>query len=223
MKKFCILFLSGLMIFALSNMANAGSLSGKVKGSGGAGAPINVTVNPELCGTKGPLLEEKLVISDGGVENTVLYIPSEDAEVEPKVVEFHQDKCRFEPHATIITQGSQVKLFNDDGILHNFHSFPEENEGINTAHPADQATKMLPVEAAEEPEIYKVKCDVHSWMEGVFAVMATPYAAISGKGGAYKISGLDDGEYTLKVWHESKGAKDITVTIAGDTTLDIDL
>ncbi len=223
MRKLFVLFLSAVMAFAFSGIANAGSLSGKVKGSGGPGAAINVTKDPEVCGAKGDLLDESLVVSGGGVENTVLYIPVEEGEVEPKVVDFHQTNCAFSPHAIIIPSGGQVKLFNDDGILHNFHSLPEENEGINTAHPADQATKLLSADAFDATEVFKVKCDVHDWMAGVFAVMETPFAAVSGKGGAYKISGIDDGEYTLKVWHESKGAKDITVTIAGDTTLDIDL
>ena len=223
MKKFGILVLSGIVAFGLCSLANAGSLSGKIKGSGEPGEKINVTKNPEVCGTKGPLLNEGLVVSGGGVENVVLYIPSEDAEVTPKTVEVHQDNCRFENHVAIVPVGGGVKLFNDDGILHNFHSLPEENEGINTAHPADQATKNLPGEAFEEMEIYKTKCDVHDWMAGVFAVLGTPYNSLSGNGGAYKISGVPDGDYTLKVWHESKGAKEISVSIAGDTTLDIEL
>ncbi len=223
MKKLRVLVLSVIMAFGLSSLANAGSLSGKVKGSGGPGDPITVSKDPEVCGTKGALVNEDLVISDGGVENTILYIPSEDEEVTPKVVDFHQTNCRFQPHAIIIPSGGQAKLFNDDGILHNFHSLPEENEGINTAHPADQATKLLSADAFDATEIFKVKCDVHDWMSGVFAVMATPWAAVSGKGGAYKISGIEDGDYTLKVWHESKGVKEISVSIAGDTTLDIEL
>lgn len=223
MKKFFVLFCSGIIIFGLTGLADAGSLSGKIIFKGKARAPkkIKITKDQNICGTKGELFVEKLLVSNGGLANVVIQLGEGD--VGGGTVQVNQNNCSFQPHVSIIPVGSKVALNNRDGILHNFHSFPDENEALNFAQPGTQKVKTLSEDAFEVAEIFPIKCDVHEWMNGIFAVVETPYVTISAKGGSYKIAGIPDGSYTLKVWHESIGAKELEVKISGDTKLDITL
>lgn len=224
MKKFFLTFCSGIMVFALIGSADAGSISGKVtyKGKAKAQKKIKITKDQNVCGTKGELLTEVFVISNGGLANVVLQIEAE-GEVTPVTVKVKQENCQFGPHVSIIPAGSKVQLNNNDGILHNFHSFPDENEALNFAQPGSQKVKTLSEDAFEVAEIFPVKCDVHEWMNGYFIVVESPYAAISEVGGSYKIANIPDGTYTIKIWHEKLGESEKEVTVKGDTKLDITL
>lgn len=223
MKKFFVLCCAGVMMFVLSGSADAGSLSGKISYKGKAKAPkkIKITKDQNICGTKGELIVEKLLVDNGGLMNVILQLGEGD--VTAGTITVDQNNCSFQPHVSIIPAGSKVKLNNKDGILHNFHSFPDENEPLNFAQPGTQKTKTISEDAFEVAEIFPIKCDVHEWMNGIFAVVETPYAAISEKGGAYKIANIPDGSYTLKIWHEKLGSKEKEVTIKGDTKLDIEM
>ncbi len=223
MKKFFVLACAGIMMFTLTGLADAGSLSGKISYKGKARAPkkIKITKDPNVCGTKGELIVEKLLVNGGGLANVILQMGEGD--VTAGTIEVTQENCRFDKHVTIIPSGSKVKLNNKDGILHNFHSFPDENEAQNFAQPGTQKSKTLSEDAFEVSEIFPVKCDVHEWMNGIFAVVETPHAAISGKDGSFKIANIPDGSYTLKIWHEAIGEKEQDVTIKGDTKLNIAL
>lgn len=224
MKKFFVVLCSGVMMFALTGLADAGSLSGKISYKGKVRAPkkIKITKDPNVCGTKGELIVEKLLVSNGGLMNVVLQIEAE-GEGDAADVEIDQNNCSFQPHVSLIRAGAKVLLNNKDGLTHNIHSFADENEAVNFAQPGDDKTHVLPEEAVEFAEIYPVKCDIHEWMNGYFAVVETPFAAISAKGGTYKIANIPDGSYTLKIWHETAGESEKEITINGDTTLDFAL
>ena len=70
------------------------------------------------------------------------------------------------------------------------------------------------------PGIVKVTCDVHDWMTGWVVSTKTPFVAISGDGGKFKIDGVPDGSYTVEIWHEKLGTKTMKVDVKGDTKLD---
>ena len=50
-----------------------------------------------------------------------------------------------------------------------------------------------------KPEpLFKVKCDVHPWMNAYVAVMTHPYFAVTGKDGKFSIPNLPDGTYEIE-------------------------
>jgi hypothetical protein len=57
----------------------------------------------------------------------------------------------------------------------------------------------------EKPEVIRVTCDAHNWMEGWWYVTATPYYAITDAHGHYAIHNVPPGTYTLRVWQERLG------------------
>ena len=62
-----------------------------------------------------------------------------------------------------------------------------------------------------------VKCNIHPWMHGYFAVLPTTHYAITGADGTFSLAGLPPGTYTLTAWHERFGTQTQQVTVgAGD-------
>ena len=62
------------------------------------------------------------------------------------------------------------------------------------------------------------KCDVHKWMNSYAGVVDHPFFAVSGTDGSFTISGVPPGTYTVEVWHEKFGTKEMSVTVAETAT-----
>ena len=70
----------------------------------------------------------------------------------------------------------------------------------------------------EEPEVVKVECDLHSWMHAWIVVTPNSYNALTNGSGAFEISNVPPGKYTLNVWHEVLGNKTQKIKVGeGDT------
>jgi len=104
-----------------------------------------------------------------------------------------------------------VKINNDDGILHNIHTYSTKNPPVNMAQPKFKKT----IEAKfDQPEVIKVTCDAHGWMQGWFISEDSPYYAKTDENGNYKLTDVPAGEYEVKVWQEKLGEKTTKVTVA---------
>ncbi|PYU84411.1 MAG: hypothetical protein DMG51_10505, partial [Acidobacteria bacterium] len=67
-------------------------------------------------------------------------------------------------------------------------------------------------------EFIPVKCNVHPWMHGTFAVMKNSHCSISGADGGFTLPDLPPGKYTVTAFHESYGDQTQEVSIAGSET-----
>jgi len=75
----------------------------------------------------------------------------------------------------IVPAGQSVDIINDDGILHNIHTWPKNNVPFNKAQPK---FKKVMTELFEKPDVIKISCDVHSWMQGwviVAVILISPF------------------------------------------------
>lgn len=208
---FCILY-SGV-----SPVFSAGVVTGEVKFGGKPPAPeqIKITKDPEICGKK-PKFKENLIVGKGnGLKNAIIFIEGAPKKTSPSptAIKFEQDTCQFKPHVAVIPLESKLDLYNNDGLMHNIHSFSIENESANFGQPGTQKVKTLGKEFFKYAEIVPVRCDVHEWMGAFFIVTDNPYVVISDDNGSFKISDVPPGTYKIKVWHEALGEqiKDITV------------
>ena len=102
----------------------------------------------------------------------VVYIADAKAEAKPETVDFDQKGCDYVPHVLAFPAGSTVKIKNDDGILHNIHTYSNDNPSINIAQP--KFKKVVDVTVAK-PELIKVDCDAHGWMHGWWFSASNPY------------------------------------------------
>jgi plastocyanin len=212
------------IIFAggLTAHADDGSISGTVKYGGTAPKPkqIDITKDKEVCGVK-PHYEQDLVVgSDGGLANAIVYIADAKAQAKPETVNFDQKGCTYVPHVLAFDAGSTVKIINDDGILHNIHTYSTANPPINIAQP--KFKKVVDV-TVEKPELIRVTCDAHGWMHGWWFSSANPYFAVTDDKGNFTIKDVPAGDYTVTIWQEKLGKQEQKVSVKGGaaTTLDV--
>jgi len=199
-----------------------GSLSGRLTFTGAPPAPepVNVTKDREVCGAHSIVKQDLIVGPDGGLQNvfvSVQGVPGGDARALPEV-DLHQKGCVFVPHVAVVAAGRPLAVFNDDGILHNIHTFSTLNRPINKAQP--KFFKRIEVQF-DRPEAVRVTCDAHTWMSSWIMVSDHPYVALSDEGGLFEVGGIPAGTYTVRLWHESLGERTQEVEIRPDQVTDL--
>jgi plastocyanin len=207
-------------------VANGGSISGVVKFKGTAPAPAKLEVNKDtdVCGQTEKINKELVVSSDGGVQYAVVSIPGITKgkpfpEAKPML---DQKGCEYAPHVMLAPAGQQVDIQNSDGILHNIHTYSDKNPPVNIAQPKFKKTVNA---SFNTPEVVKLSCDVHGWMQGWLVVEDDPYYVVTDDKGAFKITDIPPGDYEVKVWQEKLGTstQKITVKPGADTTVNFEL
>jgi len=206
-------------------VSNGGSISGTVKFAGTAPEPkaIEATKDAEVC-AKTPKFEESLLVGEGnGLKNVVVSITNISSGKEfGDAMVLDQKECLYTPHITLTQVGAELEILNNDGILHNIHSYSEANPAFNQAQP--KFRKKLK-KKFEQPEIVRIECDAHGWMEGWIVVMEHPYYAVSDGSGAFILSDVPVGEYELKFWHETLGEamQNVTVEAGGEASVCVEM
>lgn len=207
-------------------VSNGGMISGtvKIQGAPPAAKPVEVTKDKEVCGQHEIKSESIVVGAGGGIENAVVSIAS-ISKGKPMAAGspvLDQKGCVYVPHVLLFPAGSPVKINNDDGILHNIHTYSTKNPPVNMAQPKFKKT----IEAKfDQPEVIRVTCDAHGWMEGWFISQDNPYYAKTDASGSYTLTDVPPGDYEIKVWQEKLGEKTqkVTVTAGGTAKADFEL
>ena len=180
------------------------------------GAPVveklKINKDTEKCGTEA-VLEKVKVGSGKGLANAVASVPGAKGGKVAKAT-LDQHGCKFVPHVVVMAPG-EIEIKNSDDILHNIHTYSSANASINKAQPKFKKTMT---EKLEKPEVVKVTCDVHSWMNGWIAVTPGP-AAVTDDNGVAKIENVPAGKQKVEVWHETLGKQEKEIEVkAGATT-----
>ncbi|MEE9218542.1 MAG: carboxypeptidase regulatory-like domain-containing protein [Acidobacteriota bacterium] len=200
--------------------APPGALSGRLSFAGAPPGPqrVEVTKDQQVCGAHPIVREDLLVGADGGLRNVVVSlvgVPATGAAGLP-ATELRQKGCVFVPHVVLMPAGEVLAIYNDDGILHNIHTFSTLNRPVNRAQP--KFKKRIEIQF-ERPETIRVTCDAHPWMQSWLVVSDHPYVAVSDAGGAFRIENVPPGTYETRLWHETLGERTRQVQVrSGQTT-----
>ena len=217
--------IAGLALLAASAAAYAGpsggTVSGKVtyEGTPAKMKPIDMSMEPSCAKMYAtPQLAETVVAGAGNsLENVVVYVsagaPTDAAPSTPAI--FTQKGCRYIPHLLAFQVNQELKITNEDQTVHNIHPQPKRNREWNKSQPPGAPPIR---ESYEQAEFIPVKCNVHPWMHGTFAVMPNSHYAVTGAGGSFSLANLPPGKYTITAWHESYGEQSQDVTITGSET-----
>ncbi|MBC7928366.1 MAG: hypothetical protein H7039_22215 [Bryobacteraceae bacterium] len=120
-----------------------------------------------------------------------------EPETPGKAVMLQKNK-KFVPHVLAVRKGTLVDFPNLDAIFHNaFSNFSGQLFDIGLYKPGSSRTVPF-----QRPGIVRVFCNIHSAMSAVIVVVDTPWFAITGQDGTFRISGIPAGEYRMKVFHE---------------------
>jgi hypothetical protein len=155
-----------------------------------------------------------------GLVNVVVYVSAgaPDDSAPSQAAKFEQKNCQYLPHLLAFQVNQPLEIVNDDQTSHNIHPLPRLNREWNRSQPSGSPPIT---EKYDKAEFILVKCNVHPWMRGYFAVMKNSHYVISGADGEFKLSNLPAGKYTISAWHESYGEQSQEVIISGSETLPV--
>ena len=182
-----------LVVLALSLLASAGSISGKVSGVRG----VSVVYVDAIAGKTFPAPEKHFLMDQKGL--------------------------LFQPHILVVPVGGTVDFLNSDNVAHNvFWPAISGNKklGHNLGTWPKGEKKAFKF---EQPGVVSLLCNVHPEMSGYVVVTPTPYYAETDAAGDYKIPNVPDGKYTVTAWHEGSKPQSKPVTVAGEAKADFTL
>jgi plastocyanin len=182
-----------ILVVALSLAASAGTISGKVSGVNGE----SVVYVDAVAGKTFPAPTAKPVIDQKGL--------------------------MFQPHLTVVEQGTTVEFLNSDKVAHNvFWTKVGENKklthNLGTWPQGEKRAFKF-----DNPGAVPLLCNVHPEMSAYIVVVPTPYFATTDKAGTYKIENVPDGSYTVTAWHEGAKSQSKPTTVAGEGKADFTL
>lgn len=205
----------------LPGQSLAGVIKGKVVLAGAAPAPrkIDVTIDQYVCGTEKDAAD-LLLSPRKDIGNAVVWLENPPAgaawPARARKVEMDQKACVYVPRIVLVPAGGTVDFLNSDRLLHNIHAEPKDNVSFNRTQPKNRTISVT----FGKPEIIKITCDLHAWMEAWVVVAAHPFYAVTGADGQFEFDNLPPGNYRLKVWQERLGMTSAQVTVdAGQPAL----
>ena len=217
--------LATMALVPSAHPAAGGTVSGKITYTGTPPKMKQIDMAKEPSCAKEhttPVMNESVVTGPGNtLGDVVVYISAGGAPttVPSTAVTFEQKGCQYLPHVLPMQAGQQLEIKNDDQTSHNIHPMSQVNPEWNKSQPPGAP----PIQTTyAKPEFIPVKCNVHPWMHGYFAVLNTSHSTVSGSDGTYSLSGLPPGKYTVTAWQERFGTQSQEVTIAGSETAKLD-
>lgn len=220
--KLHALLAAALSVGAFATGASA-QVTGKVTLDGEAPEPQEIQMAADAkCAAAhaDPVYDESIVAGENGeLANVVLSLVAPEGKelkgeipTEPAVLD--QIGCQYTPHVIALMVGQDFIVKNSDPFLHNVHSIPFENQGVNFGQPNKDPGKKI-TNSVKVPERFIIKCDVHPWMLAHVNAFDHPFFAVTKEDGTFSLptEGLEDGTYTLEIWHEKLAAEPITQEI----------
>lgn len=202
---------------ALASPIQAGTLKGEVKYTGKIPDPVVHQTGKfkKVCGPE--IQGESLILENQKVKNVVVWLDGKMAKKlknKPGTYSINQKNCAYSPHVLAMPKGSELQILTSDPINHNIHTYSFDNDPINIMFlPGQDYSQEM-----EEPEVVKVSCDLHGWMEAYIVVTPNSYFAVTGNDGAFEIKDVPPGKYTLRLWHEELGEEFRKIEIGKNVT-----
>jgi hypothetical protein len=198
------------------------TISGKVRLEGKAPANPAIDMSEEAkCAAKYPKPPHDEIVAvnaTGALANVFIYVkaglPADAKYPTPTTpVVIDQSGCLYHPRVFGIMVNQTLQIKNSDGLLHNIKAMGKKNRPFNISQPTNMTTDRT---FSAEEVMLPFECNVHGWMHAWAGVLPHPFFATTGPDGAFAITGLPPGTYTIEAWHEKYGTQDATVTVAAN-------
>lgn len=199
-----------------------GTIAGKVTFEGTPAKYKQIDMSPEPnCAklyTSPPMPEGVVTGANNSLQNVVVYVSAgaPDETSGAPVVTLRQRGCRYNPHVLALRVNQEIWIQNDDSVTHTVHPMARTNKEWNRSQPPGTPPFAIKY---DKPEFIRVRCELHPWMRGVFAVMKNSHFAVTDDSGSFSLPALPPGKYTITAWHETYGeiSKEVVIT-AGETS-----
>jgi hypothetical protein len=108
-----------------------------------------------------------------------------------------QRNKEFVPRLLPVVRGQEIRFLNSDKIQHNVFSPHEQDPFDLGLYPAGEFKSVR----LNAPMRHKVYCNLHKNMVADIFVLANRFFSLTDDAGRYRIQGLPEGDYVLRVWH----------------------
>ena len=193
-----------------------------------ARAQATVEGRVELPKSQGPAVVNKRysIVTKGGVTSTdppiaVVYLEGPfPRAAAPPTAQMVQKDLAFVVSILPVQVGTKVEFPNLDDTYHNIFSYSAAKRFDLGRYRSNE--KPIPSQIFDVPGLITLHCDIHEHMRGLILVLDTPHFARTGTDGSYRLTRLPAGQYTLKVWLDSKTTLERRVELRNGATLHLD-
>jgi hypothetical protein len=186
---------------------NPGTITGIVKWTGPVPKipKMPITKNADICdpnSQKTRDLERLVIDSDGGVQNTVVFLKDitrgRALQLPEARAQLDQKSCRYVPHIMLVPMSSNLQIKSSDPVLHTVHMSGAADYNV----PFPFQGQYIP-ETMTRAGVVNLKCNAgHIWMNAEVLVVKHPYYAVTDEHGFFKLTDVPPGEYEIEAWHE---------------------
>ncbi|MBN2474125.1 MAG: hypothetical protein JXB62_05940 [Pirellulales bacterium] len=212
-----------------------GDLVGRIVYDGTPPPRKRLVVDKDVaCCGKFDIRDESLMVGpDGGLANVFVYVRSRRVDICPELeqsvekrVTLDNRDCIFMPHCmTIWCEKQEYYIVNSDPVAQNVAYAPRGDIAANIVIPVGGDATWRFRLAQRTP--VAIVCNYHPWESGYILPFGSPYAAITGKDGTFRIPKLPVGKLEFQAWHERteyldtpewpKGRFEVTIKPEGTT------
>lgn len=125
-----------------------------------------------------------------------------------------QKDKRFVPTVLAVQVGDTVSFPNLDPFFHNVFSYSKVKRFDLGRYAEGKSADVV----FDKPGVAQVFCEIHSTMRAYIHIFETPYFAVSDETGRFRVEGVPQGTYHMRVWQE--GLPDLVrdVTVSADSS-----
>jgi len=191
--------------------SEAGVIRGAVELSGGRTAPAPTgNAYPGHANSLPPASAPEV----GGVDETVVWLsrlPAGMVVTPPSGAHptLEQRRQRFVPRVVALQAGSTVDFPNRDPVYHNVFSVSPARRFDLGKYREGQSRSVR----FDKPGVVRVFCDIHSDMAAFIVVIGHQLFARADAAGSFALPSVPGGDYTLRVWHPTRGESEISVHV----------
>ncbi|MCX9155043.1 methylamine utilization protein [Niveibacterium sp. 24ML] len=163
-----------------------------------------------LIGGAAQAAELSLAVSNASgaaLENAVATLTPVGRASSPKPAKAVIDQINkeFVPYVSVVPVGSAVSFPNQDNIRHSVYSFSPAKKFELKLYSGTQAEPVV----FDKAGVVALGCNIHDWMIAYVYVTEAPFYGRSDARGNIAFSGIEPGEYELRVWHPDSAAPEV--------------
>jgi plastocyanin len=191
-----------------------------------AGASIEGTVALPKLGTAPAFTARYQIKTSGKVAEpeppkAVVYLEGDFSNLPAKTAptEMGQRNFQFAHGILVVQKGTRVDFPNYDDDYHNVFSYSKPKRFDLGRYRKEEKPAS---QVFDKPGVVKLYCEIHEHMRATILVVDTPFFTKTDAKGAYKLTDLPSGKYTLKCWIDEKTSFERPVELKDGETVKID-